>query len=939
MSRFSLETEPPAEIGEPVRSEFIAENRALMVRRAQFAIALLLGFNVLFALADAKLTPDYLFALYSLKAVQVLVLSVALLFLRTSKPQPHVAEWSVLVATSPFVLVALQVGVTGEPITLPLTVILVGLISASLMPWGTGSQILSMSAAAICLICDAIWRAHGGQAVVGYQQVVMVGALLAPVFLTSRLEADRIELWRIRWAQREGEKRFRELAENILDIFWVWDAQFTELRYLSPAFESLLGHPREAVFANPLVLFDYLVEEDRMILQRALARITRGESSEAEYRVVRADGAIRWIWGRGYPIRDASGRVERMVGIWRDITERKRAEDERAALLDVAQDLGGTLELDSILERVHAHLRRLLPCDSAMTVRWDPERQVYYPIAEHGSGVAHDPLMQMSWAGDVTAAEFLARGQVLVLNDTREPSVFPGDLLRRFGVGSVMAAPLEIRGERPMAALFVFHRARGAFGVGQENLFRGITSQLRLAMDTADLYRQQKESASMSSALSRFGEEVLAGAGDSGLPDRLCRAAAVAMQADHCIVFLADAEQQAFIPVGAARFTPEQWEALRVLHYPFAMMENLVAVLERDDLAEVPGDDDSALLPPLVAQQGRDMGFAHNLYVPLRQGGQMLGVLQVSYLASSGAQFGSNGVTGGGGTIGTSGRALAHGVARIAPLALETARLFGELAKANDVKSHFTATLSHELRNLIAALRGYTFALRRGKRLGDVDSKTVEHAESCARELGELVNATLDLSRFEARRVPLDLQDIDLAEFVNELAVELGPAAESAGLSFGVRLEAGQARLRTDRLKLRMIVRNLVTNAIKFTDNGSVTLVVQPRDEVVELAVRDTGAGIPADALGDIFRPFEQAHGEQSRSKGGVGLGLYLAQRLSQILGGEVTVESAVGRGSEFRVRLPRNSESVERRVPETVREGEPILSSDSARRFATSEA
>ena len=113
--------------------------------------------------------------------------------------------------------------------------------------------------------------------------------------------------------------------------------------------------------------------------------------------------------------------------------------------------------------------------------------------------------------------------------------------------------------------------------------------------------------------------------------------------------------------------------------------------------------------------------------------------------------------------------------------------------------------------------------------------------------------------------------------------------------------------LYTDPLKLKMALRNLVTNAVKFTERGEVRVHACSRDDGVEFRVIDTGIGIPAKALPALFKPFTQAHGIESRRRGGAGLGLHLVKRLLDILGGSVHVESQVGRGSTFQIWLPRD--------------------------------
>ncbi len=137
---------------------------------------------------------------------------------------------------------------------------------------------------------------------------------------------DVTERHRAEQAQRESEERFRQLAENIDDVFWIHDLRGPKTTYVSPAYETLWGCSCESLYERPMSYLDAVHPEDRERVLRAFRRLEHGEASAGEYRIIRPEGAIRWIWDRGFPIRDESGRIVRLAGIAEDITERKRAE-------------------------------------------------------------------------------------------------------------------------------------------------------------------------------------------------------------------------------------------------------------------------------------------------------------------------------------------------------------------------------------------------------------------------------------------------------------------------------------------------------------------------------------------------------------------------------------------------------------------------------------
>jgi len=153
-------------------------------------------------------------------------------------------------------------------------------------------------------------------------------------------------------------------------------------------------------------------------------------------------------------------------------------------------------------------------------------------------------------------------------------------------------------------------------------------------------------------------------------------------------------------------------------------------------------------------------------------------------------------------------------------------------------------------------------------------------------------------------RSPLDLHEIDLAELLSEVRAEVTRFHEKPAVAL-VWNAAHGLRLHTDPAKLKLVLQNLLSNAVKFTPAGQVTVSARGRDDGVEIAVTDSGIGIAPDVLPIIFEPFRQGESGTTRRFGGVGLGLSIVRRLLDLLGGTITVETEVGRGSTFRVWLP----------------------------------
>jgi signal transduction histidine kinase len=243
--------------------------------------------------------------------------------------------------------------------------------------------------------------------------------------------------------------------------------------------------------------------------------------------------------------------------------------------------------------------------------------------------------------------------------------------------------------------------------------------------------------------------------------------------------------------------------------------------------------------------------------------------------------------------------------------AAEAERARVEAEAASRAKSDFLATMSHELRTPLNAIIGYTNLLADGipEPVSEGQRAQLERVNASARHLLELIDEVLTLSRLEAGREVVAPRAVVVADVLDQTAVMIEPMANARKLRFDVHRPSPALTIATDAGKLRQILLNLLTNAVKFTDEGRIVLSAEEDgDETVVFQVRDSGIGIAPEHQEQIFESFWQVQQSTTRRVGGAGLGLNVAQQLAKLLGGEVRVDSTLGKGSTFSVRLPKQA-------------------------------
>jgi signal transduction histidine kinase len=260
-------------------------------------------------------------------------------------------------------------------------------------------------------------------------------------------------------------------------------------------------------------------------------------------------------------------------------------------------------------------------------------------------------------------------------------------------------------------------------------------------------------------------------------------------------------------------------------------------------------------------------------------------------------------------------------------LAIQNARLFREteeksreLLKASQHKSQFLANMSHELRTPLNAIIGVSEMLREDAEAAKEDTEPLDRVLGAGRHLLALINDILDLSKIEAGRMELHLDSFALAPLIEDVAKTIEPMAAKNSNRVSVNCDAAIGTMHADQMRLRQALLNLLSNANKFTERGTITIDARQGQENgrewIKLAVTDSGIGMTPEQMGKLFQEFSQVSSATASKYGGTGLGLAISRRFCQMMGGDITVESEPGHGSTFTIRLPRIVNAPKEAVP-----------------------
>ncbi len=730
---------------------------------------------------------------------------------------------------------------------------------------------------------------------------------ISVTLLSESVHRIRIRGEQAAFSLKQQHKWLQVTLASIGDAVIATDAE-GRITFINRVAQSLTGWTRYEAVGKPLeTIFKIIDEQTREPIESPAKRVMRersivGMSSRAL--LVARDGTEIPIDDSGAPIEDDTGKVEGVVLVFRDITDRQRADEEMRKseeryreLFENANDIVYTLDLDGNLTSINKR-------------------------GEEITGYSRQEIIGQNIAPFIDPGDVQLMQQALLRKqDGEQLTVYEMNLLANGG--------RKVRLEVSSRLIY-----KNGDPVGIQGIARDITERKQIA-------ERQKFLAEAGTVLaSSLDYEITL--------KNLARLATPAL-ADWCTVHILE-EGGDIRPLAIAYSDPSAVELINQLQDSYPLDENapqgaakVIRTGEPEFYAEIPES--------LLEQTARDkehlkflrsLGMKSAMIVPLQARGRTLGAMTF-VTTESGRHYT------------TADFEIAGDLAHRAALALDNARLYheaktaiesreealnlrdellvreqvarAEAESANRAKDEFLATVSHELRTPLNAMLGWAHMLRKGLVVEEDTERALETIERNARAQAQIIDDILDVSRIITGKLRLDVRPVELAPIIEEAIFSTQPAAEAKEIDLQFSLDPGTSPVSGDPDRLQQVAWNLLANAVKFTPGGGrIEVRLCQVDSYAQLSISDTGQGIDPEFVPRVFDRFLQADSTSTRLHGGLGLGLAIVRYLVEMHGGEVSAESpGLGLGSTFTVRLPiltaRRKEShpelVERRTTE----------------------
>jgi PAS domain S-box-containing protein len=711
-----------------------------------------------------------------------------------------------------------------------------------------------------------------------------------------------------------SERRFRFMAEAIPQIVWVAQANGFAEYYNQRWFEYTgltLEESRNAngSFRHP--------DDNESFLQDWIKAVTNKEIFQAEQRIKRADGTYRWHLSRAYPMLDENGEIVKWFGSCTDIDDWKRMEQTQRFLAQASQTFAAArLDLQTILDTVTRLVSELTQDVCVLNLLSDDGQSL-----DHASFYHPDPDVR-SFVGDLLeqyprrvdegiGGRIVRTGKPLLMAVSSQEefsAVIQPEYrlyLERFQVCSTLLVPLKLQGETIGVLSLTRHSPADPHTQDDVNLFQDLADRAAMAIANARLYQQAEQ------ARQRAERNA----------DRTARLQSVTAALSESLTPVQVAEVIAQQTVGVvnaasvlvALITP-QGNELEIIHALGEKMEiapewRRFSLAQRTPLTdavrtgkpvwEEPLEDRMARYPHL-AEKYAQISYPTWISLPLRVEGRSIGGIAITFTHLPQLQLEDRAF------ILSLVQQCAQAIAR-AQLYEAEQRARSQAEAANRMKDEFLAVLSHELRTPMNPILGWARILRQGKLDPQRAATALETIERNAKLQVQLIEDLLDISRILQGKLSVNPCPVNLASTINAALETVRLAAEAKDIEIHTDVSTAVAHVVGDGARLQQVLWNLLSNAVKFTpEQGRIEVRLVVVHAQAQIQVKDTGKGIQPDFLPYVFDYFRQADSSNTRTFGGLGLGLAIARHIVELHGGTIQVESpGEGQGATFTLRLP----------------------------------
>ena len=616
----------------------------------------------------------------------------------------------------------------------------------------------------------------------------------------------------------EFEKKFRQIAENIDEVFWL--RTVSGISYISPSFERIWGISPEAVYENQQLFTENIHPDDKPIIQE-IFNLTEFQDKgifNYEYRILRDDSQVRWINVKTFPILNDSGEIIKRVGIAADSTEKYESVQKLIQAKEHAEE-----------SEIKYHTFFDNSIDAILLASPNGKIQSANHAACSMLGYSEDELIKLGRSGIV---------------DLTDPRL------------SAIRSERKLKGKASGELTFIHKNGTHFPAEISSAAFKDYKGNDHISMIIRDNRVRKKLETNLSTAaeIAKLGYwEFDVKSGNFTFDDQYYR-----------LIHGSSTEKQ-----GGNIMSVEEFSR-RLVHPDDSKIVG-------NKLQEAIGSPDPEYLGHTEARVFRDNGDITNVLVQFKVAkddtGRTIKVVGVNQDITEQKRFEQELI-----------RAKEH--------AEESDRL----------KSAFLANMSHEIRTPMNGILGFSGLLKEPGLTGEKQQKYIEIIEKSGERMLNIIQEIIDISKIESGQMEVKYKETNINKLIESIfnLDKLDADVKGINLSFKNSLPAKETIIKTDSEKLYSILTNLVKNAIKYTDKGSVEFGFKNLGKTLEFYVKDTGIGIPSDRQEAVFERFIQADIPDIQARQGAGLGLAIAKAFVEMLGGKIWVESEEGKGSTF---------------------------------------